>query len=108
MTVRLTTRSQKGDVEACEAALTKQHAHLAQGVEVLFSPDSQNGSVVINVESGKPTEFEVIEVNNFSVYTRFPVRLRAAATALRNGACFGTFVLSHNKGRLLIKSVNVV
>lgn len=35
--------------------------------------------------------------------TRFPARIRAAATALFNSACFGKFEISHEDGLLEIR-----
>lgn len=34
--------------------------------------------------------------------TRFPVRIRAAATALRDQRCYGPFVITHREGLLTI------
>jgi hypothetical protein len=34
--------------------------------------------------------------------TRFPARIRAAATVLRNRRCFGRFVIRHEQGHLTI------
>ncbi len=37
--------------------------------------------------------------------TRFPARIRAAATALRDKRCFGVFSVSHDEGRLTIDRI---
>jgi hypothetical protein len=55
-------------------------------------------------------EFESGGYNNRIVATqkdptRFPARIKAAATALHNCACFGRYEISHKNGVLVIRQI---
>jgi len=56
----------------------------------------------INVRITKATEQEFETDREFTDSTRFPARIRAACTALRDEGCFGSFTISHTDGDLTI------
>ena len=61
------------------------------------------GQVEVNINKNDSQSFET----NFtgSDPTRFPARIKAAATALYECSCYGKFVISHNNGHMTIKQI---
>jgi len=60
-----------------------------------------DGEVYVTIESTVEKEFEAeVSLND---WTRFPARIRAAATALRDAGCYGRFRITHSDGILTIK-----
>lgn len=59
-----------------------------------------NGCIRVTIEESQAVEFEANWEGNDR--TRFPARIRAAATALRDTSHFGTFDISHKDGSLQI------
>jgi len=59
----------------------------------------------IEVTIGSPTEKEFDAEVSLKDRTRFPARIRAAATALRDSGCEGRFLISHLDGVLNIRAV---
>ena len=59
-----------------------------------------NGCIRVKIEKSKPLEFQADWESKD--WTRFPARIRAAATALRDKSQFGTFDISHEDGALRI------
>ena len=59
----------------------------------------------IEVTIGSPTEKEFDAAVSLKDRTRFPARIRAAATALRDVRCKGRFVIGHADGVLTIRPV---
>lgn len=59
------------------------------------------GSVKVILGAATEAEFEAqVELND---WTRFPARIRAACTALRDGGQLGSFEIAHHDGILTIK-----
>jgi hypothetical protein len=58
------------------------------------------GTIRVKIERLQLLEFEADWESRD--WTRFPARIRAAATALRDTGHFGTFDISHNEGTLRI------
>jgi len=58
------------------------------------------GCIRVKIDRSHLREFEANWENED--WTRFPARIRAAATALRDTGHFGTFDISHEDGALLI------
>jgi len=54
------------------------------------------------VTIGEPNEKEFEANVKISDRTRFPARIRAAATALRDQCCKGRFQIQHNNGKVQI------
>ena len=69
----------------------------------LKPPGGYDGSIRITV--GAPGEDEFDAEVNLSNWTRFPARIRAAATELRDRGFQGTFRISHNQGELRIERI---
>lgn len=59
-----------------------------------------SGSLVATLHDANETEF--VTDMELSDWTRFPARIRAAATALRDAGRFGTFFMTHGDGDLRI------
>jgi len=62
-----------------------------------------SGSIEVTI--GPPTEIEFDAAVSLKDRTRFPARIRAAATALRDVRCQGRFVIVHLDGVLTISAV---
>ncbi len=59
-----------------------------------------SGSIRVKIEKSQAPVFEADWESND--WTRFPARIRAAATALRDTNTFGTFSITHQDGTLQI------
>ncbi len=62
-----------------------------------------SGSIEVTI--GSPTEKEFDADVSLKDRTRFPARIRAAATALRDAGCQGRSLVSHADGVLTISAV---
>jgi hypothetical protein len=69
----------------------------------LKMPGGYRGNVEVAI--GGPTEKEFEANVNISDRTRFPARIRAAATALRDRGCKGLFQIQHNNGKVQITKI---
>lgn len=85
----------------CEEVITAQRDQLHSGVEVALVPGGYSGRVSATIRLENPTKFETDW--EASDPTRFPARIKAAITALRNCGCSGTFAIVHRNGGLSIK-----
>jgi len=66
----------------------------------LGNPGGYSGQASIAIHAANEAEFEAgMELAD---WTRFPARIRAAATALRDAGRFGTFSVEHEEGTLII------
>lgn len=72
-------------------------------VVVQLSPQGYPGTIRLELTEGTSDSFATDWEG--ADPTRFPARIRAAATALRDRRCFGVFVVSHDEGRLTIDRV---
>lgn len=69
----------------------------------LGKPGGYRGRVSITIRAATEAEFEAeLDLED---WTRFPARIRAAATALRDAGRFGTFFVEHEDGILKIARV---
>ncbi len=89
-------------IAPCEQALTEQHDTLDSGgtLEVRLKPRGYKGDLAVIIQPSVTTTFQA-EWKSKDI-TRFPSRIKAAATALRNCGDTGSFKISHDNGRLLI------
>ncbi len=103
MEIAYSTRSQF--LETCEAAIRAHRADLDSGgaVHVDLGEGGYDGRVVVTIRLNDRASFGTDWVN--SDPTRFPVRIKAAATALLNCGCEGVFEVSHADGSLAIRAV---
>ena len=89
-------------LDACEQAVRVGRAELDAGgtVHVELDEGGYPGSILITIRSEDrgffESDWEAADV------TRFPARLKAAATALFNCSCFGRFKVVHSDGALEI------
>jgi len=92
----------------CENAIRFQADDLSRGlpVNVSLEPGGYAGKVEVNIIDNEPVSFGTDWVGTDP--TRFPTRIKAAATALYRCSCFGEYVISHNDGRLTIKRIKSV
>lgn len=89
----------------CEQIVTAQHQRLDRGerIDVPLEPGGYNGHLIVTVQPGITSAFQAEWSKD---PTRFPSRIKAAATALRNCGITGSFNISHDNGRLFIMRVN--
>jgi hypothetical protein len=84
-------------LEPCERAIRQGRVALSAGQPIRINLDAEKpgyaGRVVVEIRisdgRGFGSDFEGTDP------TRFPARLRAAATALYNCGCFGQFLVTH-------------
>lgn len=69
-------------------------------LEVHLGEGGYPGKIRVGIQPGRPDDFEADWERNDP--TRFPQRIRAAATWLRNHGHFGSFVIAHDDGLLTI------
>jgi len=86
----------------CQEGITAQQEALNAGQTIIitFKPGGYPGEIKVIIDAGKLTEFET----DWSAgdQTRFPARIKAAATALRDCGSTGSFDISHADGVLSI------
>jgi len=89
----------------CEEAITQGRDDLDNGLtlSIQLAPGGYNGHVLTVIKADDTASFVTDWVGNDT--TRFPARIKAAATALFNLSCFGRFGIRHNDGVLEIKRV---
>lgn len=92
-------------LEACEATIREYRAELERGgvVSVNLSPGGYQETVTVFINQGDRHAFHT----NWSSPdpSRFPVRIKAAATALLNCGCSGTFEITHRQGLITLSSM---
>jgi hypothetical protein len=88
--------------EPLHEALTAHGKCPGQGnaVTLTLSEEGYDGEIIIEISADPFDEF----LSNWEGRdpTRFPARIRAAATVLRERRCFGRFLISHRQGLLSI------
>ena len=88
---------------SCVKSIIAQQEILNEGqiINITLEPGGYLGNTVITILPTNSIEFETDWVTTDS--TRFPVRIKAAATALRDCDNTGRFAISHADGVLSIK-----
>ena len=89
-------------LQACEDAIRSGRVALDAGgaVSVQLEEGGYTGRVLVTIRPGDLSSFASDWEGND--VTRFPARLKAAATALLRCQCIGRFLLVHNDGSLEI------
>ena len=102
MDIPYATRSQFLDV--CEIAIRRHRAELDAGgvVHVDLKKGGYDGLIIVTIHLKNRT-FGTDWKNKDP--TRFPARIKAAATALLNCGCKGRFEVAHSDGSLAIRAV---
>ena len=85
----------------CVQVISDHRNQLNEGIDIEMDPGGYDGSVSVTIEAEDATGFETNW--NSGDPTRFPARIRAAATALSQCGCSGTFQISVKNGVLTIK-----
>ena len=104
MDIAYATRSQFLDI--CEIAIKEHRTKLDAGdaIRIILREGGYNGKVSITInpddQSSFSTDWERTDP------TRFPARIKAAATALRDCGCDGKFEINHSDGLLKIRSIS--
>ena len=103
MDIAYSSRSQF--LDACEAAIREDRGELYAGRIVLvdLGAGGYDGRVTVTIRHTDLTAFGTD--CEMADPTRFPVRIRAAATALLNCGCEGHFEISHSDGSLTIRAL---
>ena len=103
MDIPYSTRSQF--LDACEAAIRGHRADLENGATVSVNLDEggYEGRVIVTIRQDDRASFGADWTS--SDPSRFPVRIKAAATALVNCGCEGAFEVAHADGSLTIRAV---
>jgi hypothetical protein len=89
----------------CEVSISEHRAEIDAGglVQVNLEDGGYNGSVVVTIRKNDrkafATDWEGADP------TRFPARIKAAATALLHCGCEGRFKIAHRSGHLTIIAV---
>lgn len=101
MNIPFVTRSRF--LSPCEAIIRSGSAALDAGgsVRIQFDESGYEGKVSINIRPLDTAHFETDWQGDDA--TRFPARIRAAATALLNCKFVGDYVISHSDGLIEIR-----
>jgi hypothetical protein len=91
-------------VGPCEDAIREERASLDAGQSIRVIFDKSGGydeAVVVAIRDGDHSFFG----SNWEGRdpTRFPARVKAAATALLNCGCYGRYLIEHQDGALAIR-----
>ena len=89
-------------LKPCNQVLTAHHETLGSGsvLNVALGPGGYSGRLIVTIPPGVATTFQA-EWGAKDI-TRFPSRIKAAATALRDCGIIGSFEISHDDGALSI------
>ncbi len=93
----ITYVSESDFLEPCERAIRSERIALSAGEPIRIDLDAEkpgySGQVVVEIRAGDGSGFG----SDFQASdpTRFPARIRAAATALFNCGCSGQFLITH-------------
>jgi hypothetical protein len=92
-------------LDACENAIRGQRDELVTGalVHVDLEEGGYGGKVIVTIRRNEAGFFSTDWEDTDP--TRFPARIKAAATALLNCGCEGNFEISHSDGSLEIRAV---
>lgn len=103
MQVTFATRSRF--LEVIESAIQQRLNPLLAGDRVMVSLESGGypGRITVSIKDTGGMTFEADWTGNDP--TRFPARIKAAATALKASRCFGRFVIDHDDGVLSIQRI---
>jgi hypothetical protein len=101
MDIAYATRS--AFLPACENGIRAGRARLEAGdtIEVLLEDGGYAGLIEVEVRQADATMFGTDWTNTDP--TRFPARVKAAATALFRCNCFGKYVIEHRDGLLTVR-----
>ena len=91
-----------GFLVSCEDAIRNDRVNLDNCgiVRVEFEAGGYSGHVVVSIRAEDPKYFASDWQGTDE--TRFPARIKAAATALYNCGCFGRYGITHKDGSLEI------
>lgn len=103
MDIEYATRSRF--LDACESAIRSNRADLDGGgtVDIDLGEGGYDGRVAVTIRQGDRVSFGTDWTSTDP--TRFPARIKAAATALLNCGCEGTFEVAHADGSLAVRAV---
>lgn len=78
-----------------------QNANLWPLIVPLAKPGGYKGEVTVHLRTANEVEFDAdVELAD---WTRFPARIRATATALRDAGRLGSYQVNHNDGTLEVR-----
>jgi len=89
-------------LEPCKIEIDSQLNQLTTGQKIVINfseSGGYNGEIIVNIKELK-TSFSTFWENTDP--TRFPARIKAVATALKEKKCFGAYKITHNNGELTI------
>jgi hypothetical protein len=92
-------------MDKCHEAIEANRSELDNGgtVTVIFEKGGYDNHTIISIDKHTSNQFQTdLELNDS---TRFPARIKAAATALRDCECYGRFEIAHKNGVLSIRQV---
>jgi len=92
-------------LEPCKMEIDKQFKNLNDGQPITINfneTGGYNGEIVVDIKESKSI-FSTFWEN--SDPTRFPARIKAAATALKEKRCFGVHKIIHYNGSLTIERI---
>jgi hypothetical protein len=92
-------------LEPCKIEINNQFNQLTNGQKIVINfPESSgyNGEIIVDIKESKDS-FSTFWENTDP--TRFPARIKAAATALKEKKCFGAHKITHNNGELTITRI---
>jgi hypothetical protein len=92
-------------LEPCEVAIRRNKKALDEGgvISIGLKNGGYDGRVIVTIQSDS-WKFFLADWKNIDP-TRFPTRIKAAATALLNCHCDGQFEISHSNGALSIRAL---
>ncbi len=101
MEIRYCTRSRF--LVVCEDAIRTNESTLKRRITLNINLDrgGYNNRVLATIDASNHDEFDTNW--NQKDPTRFPARIKAAATALHNCGCHGQYEITHNDGVLTIR-----
>jgi hypothetical protein len=89
----------------CESEIKGRKSDLVKGqkISIYLGPDGYDGQILVLIDPTNRNEFESSWESPH--VSRFPARIKAAATALRNCFSFGSFEINHKNGDLTIRAL---
>ena len=105
MEIEFSKRSRFLDQCMAEVRLQRTRLQRGESIDIALGAGGYDGEVVVNIIAKNKQRFETDWES--SDESRFPVRIKAGATALSNSGCYGRFKLEHKDGVLSIHPVSV-
>ena len=96
-------------LEACISKLKEQEKELLskKTIQVILKSGGYDKEIILSIDKNNSSVFNTINWQN-KISTRFPARIKAAATALFKLKHYGKFKINHQNGLLKVTMLSAI